>query len=175
MDALEDILSFGLTIVDSFSQVRSKIFTAAGQCKMAPVLLCLQDAAAIYELIVHFLFRLHDLLGNDTMFGHRARFTSLHNSLKSFFEQAAHVQYFHSLVQIPALSQVVSQVSGCVWWALVAANITIDLNWGSNRTLKQNMACLGEVKWIWLYVLPGFRLRDSETLLLVRKVHSNDK
>ncbi|KAF7233668.1 hypothetical protein EG68_12187 [Paragonimus skrjabini miyazakii] len=105
MDALEEILSFGLTIVDSFSQVRSKIFTAAGQCKMAPVLLCLQDAAAIYELVVHFLFRLHGLLGNDTMFGHRARFTSLHNSLKSFFEQAAHVQYFHSLVQIPALSQ----------------------------------------------------------------------
>ncbi|KAF6780388.1 hypothetical protein AHF37_00110 [Paragonimus kellicotti] len=105
MDALEEILGFGLTIVDSFSQVRSKIFTAAGQCKMAPVLLCLQDAAAIYELVVHFLFKLHDLLGNDTMFGHRARFTSLHNSLKSFFEQAAHVQYFHSLVQIPALSQ----------------------------------------------------------------------
>ncbi|KAF8560911.1 hypothetical protein P879_05349 [Paragonimus westermani] len=105
MDALEEILSFGLSIVDSFSQVRSKIFTAAGQCKMAPVLLCLQDAAAIYELVVQFLFRLHDLLGNDTMFGHRARFTSLHNSLKSFFERAAHMQYLHSLVQIPALSQ----------------------------------------------------------------------
>ncbi|KAA3673638.1 huntingtin interacting protein 1 [Paragonimus westermani] len=105
MDALEEMMSFGLSIVDSFSQIRGKIFTAAGQCKIAPVLLCLQDAAAIYELVVQFLFRLHDLLGNDTMFGHRTRFTALHNSLKSFFELAAHVQYFHALVQIPALSQ----------------------------------------------------------------------
>ncbi|GAA43295.2 huntingtin interacting protein 1 [Clonorchis sinensis] len=105
MDFLEEILRFHEAIIAAVELEGVGVCTPAAQCKMNPLLLCLQDAAAIYDLIVHILFKLHELLGSDAMAGHRERFAYLHDKLAAFFQKASRIQYFKALVQIPSLTQ----------------------------------------------------------------------
>ncbi|TGZ69803.1 hypothetical protein CRM22_003528 [Opisthorchis felineus] len=105
MDFLEEILRFHEAIIAAVELEGVAVCTPAAQCKMNPLLLCLQDAAAVYDLIVHILFKLHELLGSDAMAGHRERFAYLHDKLAAFFQKASRIQYFKALVQIPSLTQ----------------------------------------------------------------------
>ncbi|OON14897.1 hypothetical protein X801_09306, partial [Opisthorchis viverrini] len=105
MDFLEEILRFHEAIIAAVELEGVAVCTPAAQCKMNPLLLCLQDAAAVYDLIVHILFKLHELLGIDAMTGHRERFAYLHDNLAAFFQKASRIQYFKALVQIPSLTQ----------------------------------------------------------------------
>ncbi|CAH8554620.1 unnamed protein product [Schistosoma rodhaini] len=105
MDMLEETLRFKDVVLLSLEGIQAASFTPSGQCKLLPLIQCIQDAAALYELSVQVIFKLHELLGNGTMSGHRERFRDLHISVKKFFENVSHMQYFRSFVQIPSISQ----------------------------------------------------------------------
>ncbi|CAL8093271.1 unnamed protein product [Calicophoron daubneyi] len=104
MDLLEEVLIFQKVVLDSLDSTKAAAYTPAGHCRLTPLLLCIQDAATLYELIVRIIFKLHEELGNATISGHRERFAGLHNDLKAFFEYVSRMQYFNSMVQIPTLS-----------------------------------------------------------------------
>ncbi|VDP93538.1 unnamed protein product [Echinostoma caproni] len=106
MDMLDEVLAFEEVILDSFAGVSFAAFSQVGQCRLAPVLLCIQDAAALYDLVVHVLFKLHDVLDSSMLLGHRQRFFLLHQSLSKFFDLVSRMQQLKSFVDIPTLSQV---------------------------------------------------------------------
>lgn len=103
---LEEVLKFQEVILDSFGGAPFAAFSPVGQCRLAPVLLCIQDGAALYDLIVHVLFKLHDVLDSSMLLGHRQRFDELHQSLSKFFDLVSRMQQLKSFVDIPTLSLV---------------------------------------------------------------------
>ncbi|TNN09874.1 Huntington interacting protein related 1 isoform 1 [Schistosoma japonicum] len=105
MDMMEETLRFKDVVLLSVEGIHAPSFTPPGQCKLIPLIQCIQDVAALYELSVQLIFKLHELLGNGTMSGHRDRFKDLHTSVKKFFENVFHMQYFRSFVHIPSISQ----------------------------------------------------------------------
>lgn len=80
--------------------------TSAGQCRLAPLIPCIQDASKLYDYCVRILFRLHVLLPADTLEGHRDRFLTQFKKLKKFYQNTNNLQYFRDLITVPPLPEV---------------------------------------------------------------------
>lgn len=61
------------SVFDSLGNARANSMTASGQCRLAALIPCAQDASHIYDCNVRLLFRLHASLPPDTLTGHRER------------------------------------------------------------------------------------------------------
>ncbi|KAL6428029.1 hypothetical protein ACFW04_008426 [Cataglyphis niger] len=79
--------------------------TPCGQCRLAPLIPCIQDASQLYDCCVKILFKLHGALPADTLTGHRDRFSKQFHELKSFYNTIKHMQYFKHLIAIPSLPE----------------------------------------------------------------------
>lgn len=77
--------------------------TQAGQCRVAPLIPCVQDASPIYDCLVRIMFKLHSHLPNELLTGHRERFRTVFQQLRAFFETSRSLQYFVNLIQVPKL------------------------------------------------------------------------
>ncbi|XP_066507269.1 huntingtin-interacting protein 1-related protein-like [Hoplias malabaricus] len=77
--------------------------TLVGQCRLAPLVLLIQDCSPIYHLLVKLLFKLHSRIPVDALLGHRERFREQFNSLTQFFEKARSMEFFKKIIQIPDL------------------------------------------------------------------------
>ncbi|XP_020287826.1 huntingtin-interacting protein 1 isoform X2 [Pseudomyrmex gracilis] len=84
---------------------RSNSMTPCGQCRLAPLIPCIQDASQLYDCCVKILFKLHGALPADTLTGHRDRFSKQFHELKSFYNTIKHMQYFKHLITIPSLPE----------------------------------------------------------------------
>ena len=51
---------FLFTVFGSLDMSRSNSMTNAGQCRLAPLIPCIQDSSQLYDFIVKLLFRLHN-------------------------------------------------------------------------------------------------------------------
>lgn len=80
--------------------------TSAGQCRLAPLIPCIQDSSQLYDFCVKILFKLHASLPPDLLSGHRQRFLKQFNELRQFYLTASTLQYFKTLIQIPLLPDV---------------------------------------------------------------------
>lgn len=85
---------------------RANSMTSAGQCRLAPLIPCIQDASKLYDYCVRILFRLHVLLPPDTLEGHRDRFLTQFKKLKKFYQNTNNLQYFRDLITVPPLPEV---------------------------------------------------------------------
>lgn len=74
-----------------------------GQCRLAPLIPCIQDSNQLYDFIVRLMFLLHANLPDDLLSGHRERFRTLFRQLTSFYKQAGQLQYFVNLIKVPSL------------------------------------------------------------------------
>uniref|UniRef100_A0A673KRQ0 Huntingtin-interacting protein 1-like n=1 Tax=Sinocyclocheilus rhinocerous TaxID=307959 RepID=A0A673KRQ0_9TELE len=126
-DYLECELNLFLGVFSSLDMSRSVSVTAAGQCRLAPLIQVILDSSHLYDYTVKLLFKLHSCLPADTLQGHRDRFQeqlplfysfvishslnlflSLRFSLsrlKSLFYRSSNLQYFKRLIQIPQLPE----------------------------------------------------------------------
>lgn len=77
--------------------------THAGQLRLAPLIPCIQDSNQLYDFCVRLMFLLHANLPEDLLVGHRERFRTLFRQLTSFYKSASQLQYFQSLITVPAL------------------------------------------------------------------------
>uniref|UniRef100_A0A8C1KRY0 Huntingtin interacting protein 1 related a n=1 Tax=Cyprinus carpio TaxID=7962 RepID=A0A8C1KRY0_CYPCA len=77
--------------------------TPVGQCRLAPLVLVIQDCGLLYHFLVKLLFKLHSRIPVDALLGHRERFREQFNSLTQFFERARGMEFFKSIIQIPDL------------------------------------------------------------------------
>ncbi|XP_067687773.1 huntingtin-interacting protein 1-like isoform X5 [Haliotis asinina] len=105
LDYLDEILSFQQAVFGSLDMSRANSMTMSGQCRLAPLILCILDSCQLYDYLVKSLFRLHSSLTPDTLSGHRERFLKGYKRLKQFYHSSATLQYFKNLVQVPALPE----------------------------------------------------------------------
>uniref|UniRef100_A0A8C2KP01 Huntingtin-interacting protein 1-related protein n=1 Tax=Cyprinus carpio TaxID=7962 RepID=A0A8C2KP01_CYPCA len=103
MMALFDVSFF--TVFSSLDMSRSVSVTAAGQCRLAPLIQVILDSSHLYDYTVKLLFKLHSCLPADTLQGHRDRFQEQFKKLKSLFYRSSNLQYFKRLIQIPQLPE----------------------------------------------------------------------
>uniref|UniRef100_A0A1A8GVF5 Huntingtin-interacting protein 1 n=1 Tax=Nothobranchius korthausae TaxID=1143690 RepID=A0A1A8GVF5_9TELE len=104
-DYLECELSLFLGVFNSLDMSRSVSVTAAGQCRLAPLIQVILDCSHLYDYTVKLLFKLHSCLPADTLQGHRDRFQEQFKKLKSLFYRSSNLQYFKRLIQIPQLPE----------------------------------------------------------------------
>ncbi|XP_043482205.1 huntingtin-interacting protein 1 isoform X2 [Leptopilina heterotoma] len=104
-DYMDDILNFQQAVFGSLDLSRSNSMTPCGQCRLAPLIPCVQDASQLYDYCVKILFKLHNALPADTLEGHRDRFSKQFHELKNFYNTIKHMQYFKHLISIPSLPE----------------------------------------------------------------------
>ncbi|KAL1260605.1 hypothetical protein QQF64_008432, partial [Cirrhinus molitorella] len=104
-DYLECELNVFLGVFSSLDMSRSVSVTAAGQCRLAPLIQVILDSSHLYDYTVKLLFKLHSCLPADTLQGHRDRFQEQFKKLKSLFYRSSNLQYFKRLIQIPQLPE----------------------------------------------------------------------
>lgn len=80
--------------------------TSSGQCRLSPLIPCIQDASKLYDFSVKILFKLHSALPPDTLSGHRERFLKQFEELKLFYQNSSTLHYFKNLITIPSLPEV---------------------------------------------------------------------
>lgn len=85
---------------------RANSMTSAGQCRLAPLIPCIQDASKLYDYCVKILFKLHSALPPDILQGHRDRFFKQFKDLRSFYQNTNNLQYFRDLITVPPLPEV---------------------------------------------------------------------
>uniref|UniRef100_A0A8C2JG77 Huntingtin-interacting protein 1-related protein n=1 Tax=Cyprinus carpio TaxID=7962 RepID=A0A8C2JG77_CYPCA len=104
-DYLDCELNLFLAVFSSLDMSRSVSVTAAGQCRLAPLIQVILDSSHLYDYTVKLLFKLHSCLPADTLQGHRDRFQEQFKKLKSLFYRSSNLQYFKRLIQIPQLPE----------------------------------------------------------------------
>ncbi|XP_060799654.1 huntingtin-interacting protein 1 isoform X2 [Neoarius graeffei] len=104
-DYLECELNLFLAVFSSLDMSRSVSVTAAGQCRLAPLIQVILDSSHLYDYTVKLLFKLHSCLPAETLQGHRDRFHEQFKKLKSLFYRSSNLQYFKRLIQIPQLPE----------------------------------------------------------------------
>uniref|UniRef100_A0ABM5EMZ1 Huntingtin-interacting protein 1 isoform X1 n=1 Tax=Pogona vitticeps TaxID=103695 RepID=A0ABM5EMZ1_9SAUR len=104
-DYLDCELSLFQTVFGSLDMSRSVSVTAAGQCRLAPLIQVILDCSHLYDYTVKLLFKLHSCLPADTLQGHRDRFLEQFKKLKDLFYRSSNLQYFKRLIQIPQLPE----------------------------------------------------------------------
>lgn len=82
---------------------RVNSMTPSGQCRLGPLIPCIQDSNQLYDFVVRIMFKLHKHLPNELLTGHRERFRTIFEQLKKFYEQSSSLQYFVDLIQVPVL------------------------------------------------------------------------
>ncbi|XP_055601246.1 huntingtin-interacting protein 1 isoform X3 [Uranotaenia lowii] len=105
-DYLDDIIGLQATIFNSITTFCVNSMTSAGQCRLAPLIQCIQDSNPLYDFVVRIMFKLHANLPSDLLTGHRERFRTIFHQLKSFYNQSRNLQYFVNLITVPKLPDV---------------------------------------------------------------------
>uniref|UniRef100_A0A2C9LW83 I/LWEQ domain-containing protein n=1 Tax=Biomphalaria glabrata TaxID=6526 RepID=A0A2C9LW83_BIOGL len=103
LDYMDEILSLQQAVFSSLDMSRANSMTTSGQCRLAPIILCILDSCQLYDYLVKSLFHLHSSLPPDTLSGHRDRFLQCYKKLKEFYFKCSNLQYFKHLVQVPSL------------------------------------------------------------------------
>ncbi|KPP57038.1 hypothetical protein Z043_125281, partial [Scleropages formosus] len=115
-DYLECELNLFLAVFSSLDMSRSVSVTAAGQCRLAPLIQVILDCSHLYDYTVKLLFKLHSCLPADTLQGHRDRFQEQFKKLKNLFYRSSNLQYFKRLIQIPQLPEVSANTPPPGWF-----------------------------------------------------------
>lgn len=59
-DYADEIIALQNAVLITMDRSRSNSMTESGQCKLAPLVLCIQESNQLYDFCVKFLFKLHD-------------------------------------------------------------------------------------------------------------------
>ncbi|XP_056117523.1 huntingtin-interacting protein 1-related protein isoform X2 [Rhinichthys klamathensis goyatoka] len=103
LDYMEAALKLQETVFRQMESNSTSSTTAVGQCRLAPLVLVIQDCGPLYHFLVKLLFKLHSRIPADALLGHRERFREQFNSLTQFFERARGMEFFKTIIQIPDL------------------------------------------------------------------------
>ncbi|XP_076029660.1 huntingtin interacting protein 1 isoform X3 [Oratosquilla oratoria] len=115
LEYMEGVLNVYEAVFGSLDPSRSNSMTKMGQCRLAPLIPCIQDSSCLYDCEVRILFQLHKVpkmcnpnlasLPTDMLSGHRSRFYKQFTQLQQFYNNTRNLQYFKGLIQVPALPQ----------------------------------------------------------------------
>lgn len=102
-DYLDEIIALQATIFNSITTFAVSSMTSAGQCRLLPLIPCIQDSNQLYDFVVRLMFLLHANLQEDLLVHHRERFRTIFRQLNSFYKQSGQLQYFVNLITVPVL------------------------------------------------------------------------
>lgn len=102
-DYLDEIIALQATIFNSITTFAVSSMTSAGQCRLIPLIPCIQDSNQLYDFCVRLMFLLHAKLQEDLLVHHRERFRTIFRQLNSFYKQSGQLQYFVNLITVPNL------------------------------------------------------------------------
>jgi len=57
---MDELLNLVQVIFTSLDQSRSNSMTIIGQCRLNPIIICIQDSSLLYDYIVKVIFKLHE-------------------------------------------------------------------------------------------------------------------
>ena len=100
---MDEILLLQTLVFNSLDMSRANSMTLSGQCRLAPLIMCIQDSSLLYDFTVKLLFKLHAALPPATLEGHRDRFYNQFKLLKQFYSNSRDLHYFKQLVRVPDL------------------------------------------------------------------------
>uniref|UniRef100_A0A8D8SUG0 Huntingtin-interacting protein 1 n=1 Tax=Cacopsylla melanoneura TaxID=428564 RepID=A0A8D8SUG0_9HEMI len=104
-DYLDEILALQAAVFGSLDMSRSNSMTSSGQCRLSPLIPCIQDSSQLYDFCVKILFKLHAALPSEILAGHRSRFMKQFSQLRQFYMTSSTLQYFKQLIQVPTLPE----------------------------------------------------------------------
>uniref|UniRef100_A0A8C5TNN4 Huntingtin-interacting protein 1-related protein n=1 Tax=Malurus cyaneus samueli TaxID=2593467 RepID=A0A8C5TNN4_9PASS len=105
LPVLSDVILHSFPAVfSSLDMSRSVSVTAAGQCRLAPLIQVILDCSHLYDYTVKLLFKLHSCLPADTLQGHRDRFLEQFRNSRAEFQPTvpSAQQQYQSLPLSPA-------------------------------------------------------------------------
>ncbi|KAI0990301.1 hypothetical protein GJ496_004364 [Pomphorhynchus laevis] len=105
MDYLDCILDFQKSVFASIHQDGTFSHTAQGQCRLSPLVCCIQEANCLYDLLVKMLFEMHTALKQGDLDGHHTRFRSIFKKLQKFYHISTSYKFLKDLLVIPALTK----------------------------------------------------------------------
>ncbi|KAK2870768.1 hypothetical protein Q8A67_023295 [Cirrhinus molitorella] len=103
LEYMEAALKLQETVFRQMESNSTSSTTPVGQCRLAPLVLVIQDCGPLYHFLVKLLFKLHSRIPVDALLGHRERFREQFDGLTQFFERARGMEFFKSIIQIPDL------------------------------------------------------------------------
>ncbi|XP_014663998.1 PREDICTED: huntingtin-interacting protein 1-like [Priapulus caudatus] len=104
-DYMEELLNLQKAVFGSLDMSRANSMTSTGQCRIHPLIPCIQDSSQLYDFSVKTMFKLHAALPADTLAGHRQRFLNQFKVLRNFYLSASNLQYFKYLIHVPQLPE----------------------------------------------------------------------
>uniref|UniRef100_A0A8C2AQD6 Huntingtin interacting protein 1 n=1 Tax=Cyprinus carpio TaxID=7962 RepID=A0A8C2AQD6_CYPCA len=102
-DYLDCELNLFLAVFSSLDMSRSVSVTAAGQCRLAPLIQVILDSSHLYDYTVKLLFKLHSCESINHISLHTQRLCS--DCRQNLFYRSSNLQYFKRLIQIPQLPE----------------------------------------------------------------------
>ncbi|XP_030623920.1 huntingtin-interacting protein 1-related protein [Chanos chanos] len=103
LDYMDAALKLEDTVFRQLESNKTSSTTAVGQCRLAPLVLVIQDCGPLYHFLVKLLFKLHSRVQVDTLLEQRERFRDQFDGLTKFFEKARGIEFFKTIIQIPEL------------------------------------------------------------------------
>ncbi|XP_046915882.2 huntingtin-interacting protein 1-like [Dermatophagoides farinae] len=104
-DYMDEILCLQNNVYNLLDTSFSSSMTSSGQCRIAPIIMCIQDSSQLYDFTVKILFKLHHALPHPTLEGHRERFLNQFKLLKTFYSNYSRLQYIRNLIEMPQLPE----------------------------------------------------------------------
>uniref|UniRef100_A0A8C1WN92 Huntingtin interacting protein 1 related n=1 Tax=Cyprinus carpio TaxID=7962 RepID=A0A8C1WN92_CYPCA len=104
LEYMEAALKLQETVFRQMECSSTSSTTPVGQCRLAPLVLVIQDCGLLYHFLVKLLFKLHSR-ESCCLHAFRSCFWSVFvlHSLTQFFERARGMEFFKSIIQIPDL------------------------------------------------------------------------
>nr|CDS32801.1 huntingtin interacting protein 1 [Hymenolepis microstoma] len=106
LDYLETLLKFQSLVLATFDRSEGSSSSLSSQCRLAALTQCIQDCAALYDLSLKALIKLHALLPPESLTSSRDRFYRLYTILERFFLRANTFAYIRDILKIPSLPSV---------------------------------------------------------------------
>uniref|UniRef100_A0A5K3FZZ5 ANTH domain-containing protein n=1 Tax=Mesocestoides corti TaxID=53468 RepID=A0A5K3FZZ5_MESCO len=109
LDYQETLLNFQQLVFESVENSSLKTLST-NNCRLVALTQCVQDCAALYDLSLKAMIRLHTMLSPDMLTNHRERFNNLYVALERFFVRANTFPFIRDLLKIPLLPNVCFKV-----------------------------------------------------------------
>ncbi|XP_076250277.1 huntingtin-interacting protein 1-like [Rhynchophorus ferrugineus] len=103
MNYLDQILDLQEGVFSTISLTRYTLITTTEECRLAPIIICIEESSKLYEYSARLLDILHSKLQPDILIEAKGRFMTQFTALKTFFEYCNEIPYFTNSVSIPLL------------------------------------------------------------------------
>ncbi|XP_040571789.1 huntingtin-interacting protein 1 [Lepeophtheirus salmonis] len=102
-DYQDKLLNFINSVLETFDALKSNSVSSSAQCRLSPLITCINESHKIMEISTSFLAKVYKKLPPDSLEGHVLRYNEIYNGLKAFYDRCSTLTYFLGLVNVPQM------------------------------------------------------------------------